>query len=69
MLRFDRVFAENGGLGRAARVGVVMFQGKQERQIRIAPEGGGVGAFRDRTMRGDKPVAGPVECIRIANTG
>ena len=40
-----------------------MFQGKQKRQIRIAPEGGGVGAFRDRTVRGDKPVVGPVELL------
>jgi hypothetical protein len=40
-----------------------MFQRKQERQIRIAPEGGSVGAFRDRTVRGDKPVVGPVELL------
>ncbi|GEM_PF-2287147 len=59
----DRAFTENGGFGSAARVRVVMLQGKQEREIRIAPERGGVGALRDRTIRGDKPVVGPVELL------
>ncbi len=59
----NRAFGENGGLGRALRLVVVVLQRKQQRQIGVAVEGALVGANIHRTKASDKTVVSQVELL------
>lgn len=59
--RGDGAFPEDGSLGGGAGLAVVMFEGKQERQIGITAEGGDVGPPGNGPVSGDEGVVSDVE--------
>ena len=62
-LLLHRALAEDGGLRRTLRLGLVMLQRQQQGQIGIAAKCSGVGAFGDGAELPDKIVVGLVELL------
>lgn len=60
---FERPPLENGGLGRAVRMRVVVLEREQKRLIGVAGEGFDVLPRRERPVPSDTGIVGPVELL------